>query len=262
LAFDRAALVLPAVLAVLAMLREEHGLLSNPHVSGVVFTPALVVLVFAGALAHLAVVRRQQEWAWLAAQSALIGVLLWQGGAAWTGWNWSVAAFGGIGALGAWAAWRHQPTVLALAAGAASALLAFDPAVLAWLLHHDLPAYALGILVTGTVVVLVAVCTTGARPPVWRVGLWVVLAGAGLITARHGAAAGITVGAWIVLLHALTWWRTRDGWSLLPLLVPAIAVTPFLLPAHKGWLAVWVAFLLLGAGVALSWQRVRRARRA
>ncbi|MBA3700298.1 MAG: hypothetical protein H0W78_15745 [Planctomycetes bacterium] len=63
----------------------------------------------------------------------------------------------------------------------------------------------------------------------------------------------------LVAIHLVAWWRTRDPWTLLSLSLPAVLVA--LAPTNKGWLAVWAAFLLLAAGVGMSWLRVRAAAR-
>jgi len=118
----------------------------------------------------------------------------------------------------------------------------------------------LATLVTAIGVVVLAVALTwGAerRAAVVRLALWLVTIGVVLPCAKHCALSltALAGGGVLVAVHAIAWWRTRDAWTRLSLSVPAALVA--LAPENKGWLAVWAAFILLAAGVWMSWLRIR-----
>jgi hypothetical protein len=89
--------------------------------------------------------------------------------------------------------------------------------------------------------------------------LWLLTAGKLVLCGGKGVVSvAAVVGAVLMLaVHAGAWWRLHDTWCLASLALPMAALMPVLMPANKGWLAVWVAFLLLAAGVGTSWLRVR-----
>lgn len=255
---DRVVLSLPCALALVAVLSEEHGVLSNPHAPGVVFAPALVLVAYAALVWRLGVHRGQYHWRWVAAASAVLGVLLWGAHREPISFNWSLAALSVAAGVALRAVRGQQPLVLAKALVIATAIALLQPEVIRWQLGTGL--MPLATLVTAVGVVVLAVVLTwrdGVPPAAARLALWLVTAGVLLTCGKYGALSLVALlgGGALVAIHAVAWWRTRDVWTLLSLSVPAVLVA--LAPSNKGWLAVSAAFLLLAVGVGLSWLRVR-----
>jgi hypothetical protein len=226
----------------------------------VVFTPALMLIAYAMAVWRLGTHRSQQDWHWAAAASAALGVLLWGADAHASTFNWSFAGVAITAGVAVRAVLLRQSTLLAkaLVIGAAIALL--QPVVVRWEIGHDLNPMGSVLAVTGMLVLTVAlIWREGMRPAVARLALWLVTLGALTWCGRHAPTSLIAAlsGALLIATHAVTWWRTRDNWAMVPLMLPTVLLMPSLMPENKGWLAVWAAFALLGVGVSLSWLRVR-----
>ncbi len=260
---DRVLLALPCGVALAAILAEEHGVLSNPQAAGVVFAPALVLLAYAALVWRLGDHRGQHEWRWVAAAAGVLGVLLWGATASPSSFNWSLAGIAITVDMALRAVQRRQPTALAKALVIATAIALLQPQAISWQVSHGLMPLATLVTAIGVVVLAVAL-TWGAekRAAVVRMALWLVTIGVVVSCAKHGALSLVAVagGGALVAVHALACWRTRDAWTLLSLSVPAVLVA--LAPENKGWLAVWAAFILLAAGVWMSWLRVRAVQAA
>lgn len=260
---DRVLLALPCGVALAAILAEEHGVMSNPQAPGVVFAPALVLLAYAALVWRLGDHRGQSEWRWVAAAAGVLGVLLWGATSSPSSFNWNLAGVAITAGMALRAVRRQQPTALAKALVIATALALLQPPAITWQVGHGLMPLATLVTAMGVVVLAVAL-TWGAekRAAVVRMALWLVTIGVVVSCARHGALSLVALagGGALVAVHAIAWWRTRDAWTLLSLSVPAVLVA--LAPENKGWLAVWAAFILLAAGVWMSWLRVRAVQAA
>ena len=257
-ALDQVLLALPCGLALAVMLSEEHGVMSNPHADGVVFAPAMVLLAYAVLIWRLGIRRGQIHWQWIAAASAVVGVLLWGAHSEPLSFNWSLAALGITAGLAARAIRQQRPLSLANALVIAVAVMLLQPAAISWQMGNGLMPFATLVAAMGVVVLAVALgWRNGVPPAAARLALWLVTVGVLLTCGRHGALslAALAGGGALVAIHLVACWRTRDAWTLLSLSVPAVLVA--LAPANKGWLAVWAAFLLLAVGVGSSWLRVR-----
>jgi hypothetical protein len=260
LELDHLLLCLPCALALTAVFSEEHGLMSNPHADGVVFTPALLLLTYGALVWRLGDHRQQLTWRWVAAASALLGVLVWGARAELISCNWSLTVV--VAALGfaVRAVIRNEPITLAKALMVAATVALLQPTSVLWMRHQDLSAFGAVLASIGVIVLTCAlVWRTGKRPAEVRLALWIATVGVLLLCHRHAALSliGLAGGLGVMAMHAMAWWRTRDAWALASLLLPSATLVPVLMPAHKGWLAVWAAFALLGVGVSLSWLRVR-----
>lgn len=255
---DRIVLALPCGFALAVVLSEEHGVMSNPQATGVIFAPAMVLLTYAALVWRLGDHRGQREWHWVAAASGALGVLLWGATSSPSTFHWSLA---GVAVTMGWAlraVHREQPTSLATALLITVAISLLQPEVIRWLLLHHLSPLATVVTAMGAVVLTVALVWHKALPPaVARGALWLITAGVLLLCAKHGvlSLAALAGGIALMVIHALAYWRTRDAWTLFSLSLPVLLLA--LAPSNKGWLAVWAAFLLLAAGVGLSWLRVR-----
>jgi hypothetical protein len=264
---DHLLLCLPCALALTAVFSEEHGVMSNPHAEGVVFTPALMLLTYGALVWRLGDHRQQLTWRWVAAASALLGVLVWGARAELVSCNWSLTVV--VTALGfaVRAAIRRQPLTLAKALIVAATVALLQPTSVHWMQAHELSAFGAVLASIGMIALTCALLwRADRRPAEVRWALWLATVGVMVLCNRHTAWSLVALagGLGIMTMHALAWWRTRDAWALTSLLLPSAALVPVLMPEHKGWLAVWAAFALLGVGVTLSWLRVRatQARRA
>jgi len=255
---DRVLLALPCGLALAAILAEEHGVMSNPQASGVVFAPALVLLAYAALVWRLGHHRGQTEWRWVAAAAGALGVLLWGATSSPSSFNWSLTGVAITAGMALRAVQRRQPIALVKALVIATAIGLLQPSAISWQVAHSMLPLATLVTAIGVVVLVVAL-TWGAerRAAVVRLALWLVTIGVVLSCAKHGALSLVALagGGVLVAVHVIAWWRTRDAWTLLSLSVPAVLVA--LAPENKGWLAVWAAFILLAAGVWMSWLRIR-----
>lgn len=262
-ALDQALLVIPAILALVAVLRQEHGALSNPHATGAMFTPALVMAGHAAALWCLGRHRAQEDWRWIAGGSAAVCVLLWGAGTNLASFNWAMTTLAVTLGLTVRAWLRSEPEAFAKFLTASATILLIHPQAILWQVDHGISPIGSLLTVAGGVVLGVALTWPGARRTVPRLALWLLTAGLLALCGGKGATSAPAAVAAVLLLavHAGTWWRLRDNWCLGSLLLPLAALMPVLMPTNKGWLAVWAAFLLLAAGVGMSWLRVRATRR-
>ena len=262
-AIDQAVLVLPAILALVATIRHEHGVMSNPHVAGAVFTPALVMAGYAAALWCLGRHRAQQDWRWIAGGSAAVCVLLWGSPTHLANFNWSMTTLAITIALAVRAWLLGQPEAFAKFLTATATILLIHPQAILWQVDHGISP--VGSLLTVVGVVVLSVVLTwhdGARPAATRLALWLLTAGIMVLCGGKGAMSALAVVGAVLLMavHAGVWWRLRDGWCLASLMLPLAALVPVLMPTNKGWLAVWAAFALLAIGVAVSRARVQMVR--
>jgi hypothetical protein len=92
-----------------------------------------------------------------------------------------------------------------------------------------------------------------------RYAAWGFLLGIGHGIADPGSAlhAPVLGGFAVAAVLAGVSWRTRDWVVALPLAAPACWLVVRWAPENKAWLAVWAAFALLGATLALGWQRIK-----
>ncbi len=261
-ALDQALLVIPAILALIAVLRQEHGVLSNPHATGAMFTPALVMAGYAAALSCLGRHRAQEDWRWIAGGSAAVGVLLWGAGANLASFNWAMTTLAVTLGLTVRAWQRNDPEAFAKFLTASATILLIHPQAIFWQVDHGISPIGSLLTVAGSIVLSVALTWSAPRPAVPRLALWLLTAGMLALCGGKGATSAPAVVAAVLLLavHAGTWWRLRDNWCLGSLVLPMAALMPVLMPVNKGWLAVWAAFLLLAAGVAVSRARVMTMR--
>lgn len=155
--------------------------------------------------------------------------------------------------------WRMLLTAALAVEAAACALPALRPTLAAMHLS-PVEGWILGAAAT--------VMTAGSVLP-WlvprtpmRLAAWALAALSTLAALRLGAtAAHATLAALAALACVLSWWRRGDLALLAPILLPAAAAAPHLMPRNKAWLGVWSAFALLGATIALSRLRLSRERR-
>lgn len=263
-AIDQALLVVPGILALVAVLRQEHGVVSNPYAAGAVFTPAAVMAGYAAALWCLGRHRAQEDWRWIAGGSAALGALLWGAGANLVSFNWAMTTL--VVTLGlTMRAWlRGEPESFAKFLTASATILLIHPQAILWQVDHGIPPIGSLLTVAGSIVLGVALMWSGARPAIPRLALWLLTAGLLVLCGGKGAASVQAMAGGVLLLavHVGAWWRLRDTWCLGSLLLPLAALVPVLMPTNKGWLAVWAAFALLAVGVAVSRARVRQVRSA
>lgn len=263
-ALDQALLVIPPILALLAVLRQEHGVLSNPHVTGAVFTPALVMAGYAAALWSLGRHRAQADWRWIAGVSAAVCVLLWGAGANFASFNWAMTTLAITLGLTVRAWRRNEPEAFAKFLTASATILLIHPQAILWQVDHDISPVGSLLTVVGSIVLGVALTWPGARPVVPRLALWLLTAGMLVLCGGKGVMSVAAVAGAVLMLavHAGAWWRLRDTWCLASLALPMAALMAVLMPTNKGWLAVWAAFALLAVGVAVSRARVRQVSHA
>ncbi len=257
---DEVVLVVPLILALVAMVTQDHGVMSNPHAEGAVFTPALVMAGYAAALWSLGRHRAQTGWCWIAGGAAAVCVLLWGAPVKPLDYHWGMTALVITLALTVRAWRRNEPEAFTKFLLAAVTILVIHPQAILWQVDHGISPIGSLLAVSGVVVLSVALTWhAGARPAVVRLALWLLTAGMLTLCGGKGAAsASAMVGAVMLLaVHAGVVWRVRDAWCLGSLLLPAAALAPVLMPTNKGWLAVWAAFALLAVGVAVSRARVR-----
>ena len=262
---DQFLLGVPVALTLMAVLREEYGVVSNPYQAWAVFTPALVLAVYAGLVWWLGRQRGQSAWSRLAGAAAVAAVLTWQAAPAFDALNWLAAGTALALGLGIHAVITRRPAALASALMVAASLAALQPRIIHWQLMSGLSPLIALVAVNGLALLLVAALWPRAfRPVVIRLALLALTIGVMQAYGREGSElyAPLSAGCGLFALHAAMAWRTRNWFALTPLLLPFLLVAPSLIPTHKGWLAVWAAFALLGAGVSLSWVRVRSAKRS
>jgi hypothetical protein len=259
---DHCILSAPLALALLAVVREEHGLLSNPYDAGTVFAPAMVLAVYAGLVWRLGAHRQQYAWRIISVAALVATALMWQAAPRMSGLNWFAAGLMTLVILVLHALITRRPTILAGALVISVSLGLLHPESMSWQQAHGLAPAASVLAADGIVLLTVALLWPRAfTNAVIRGALLMVTIGMMHACGRQESwlHAPILSGLGLVMMHAIAAWRTRDVFALTPLLLPLLVLAPTWIPEHKGWLAVWMSFALLGAGVALSWARVRTA---
>jgi hypothetical protein len=225
-----------------------------------VLAPAPVLAMVALAAVGLGRHRGSSALAWGAAWPLLAAALVWHADPGVAGLNWAAGTACGALLLGGWACWHRRLSAGLLALAIVQGALAGMPRVREALADAELMPPLVLMAAYATTLLLVALAAPRLLPArLLRYAAWGSLLGIGHCLADHGAGfhAPVLGGLAAAGMLAAVSWRTRDWLVALPLAAPACWLAVRWAPENKAWLAVWAAFALLGATLALGWQRIK-----
>jgi hypothetical protein len=225
-----------------------------------VLAPAPVLSMVALAAVGLGARRGSSALAWGAAWPLLAAVLVWHAGAGMAGLNWAAGAVFGALLLAGWASWHRRLTAGLLALAIIQSAVACMPTVQDALARAQLMPPLVLLAAYATTLLLIALAFPRLLPVrLRRYAAWGFLLGLGhcIASPDSGRHAPVLGGLAAAAMLAGVSWRTRDWVVALPLAAPAGWLVVRWAPDNKAWLAVWAAFALLGATLALGWQRIK-----
>ncbi len=225
-----------------------------------VLAPAPVLAMVAVTAVGLGLARGSLALAWAAAWPLLSAVLVWHAGAGVTGLNWAAGTAAGALLLAGWACWHRRLATGLLALAIIEGAVACLPRMRAALSDAGLMPLLVLMAAYSATLLLTALAVPRLLPArLLRYAAWGFLLGIGHCLADHGAGshAPLLGGLAAIGMLAAVSWRTRDWLVALPLAAPACWLVVRWSPENKAWLAVWAAFALLGATLALGWQRIK-----
>jgi hypothetical protein len=222
--------------------------------------PAPVLIMAALTASALGLRRGSSALTWGAAWPLLAAVLVWHAGSGWAGLNWAAGVIAGALLLCGWSCWRQRLAAGLVALAIIHAAVVCLPTVQQALSRAQLMAPLVLMAAYATTLLVITLAVPRLLPArLRRYAAWAFLLGIGHCIAGSpaeppapllGALAAATV-------LAAASWRTRDWAVALPLAMPACWLVVRWSPENKAWLAVWAAFALLGATLAIGWQRIK-----
>ncbi len=229
------------------------------RVTAEALAPAPLLALIAGAGIALGWRRGSHGLVWGAAWPLFAAILTWHAGAGIAELNWLAGVAYVALLLGGWACWRrHTPAGLWALALVHSVVVQLPPVHAALVRAQLMPALVLLTLYASSLllIVIVAPGLLGAR--LRRFAAWGFLGGVAHCCGFHAAnALQLLSGLAAAGVLAAAGWRARDWVVALPLMIPSCVVVLRWGPENRAWLAVWAAFALLGATLALGRHRLK-----
>ena len=224
--------------------------------------PAPVLAATAAVVVWLGRRRRSTAMAWAGGIPLVAAGFIWHAAPSFIGLNWSIGTCLLALILGSWACWNERRDAALIALLLLHAGCIFSTGVCEALQRIPLsPLALLGALYPLTLLTT-AICMPLLLPPrLMRWCAWIFLLSSAtcLNNVELSHLQSIVGEAACAGILAATSWRSRDWLIALPICLPTTILLVRLAPENKAWFAVWAAFVLLGAALALGWRRIKAA---